>query len=108
MLNKTFFKAHNSLKNGLGLCLLSLASCSETKSDTITPTTTSETVVNVLSTNFLTAGLTEPISIVSRTLSNGTTANCYKIVTKSTPTDHSVDLGAPPISQMIKAKEASG
>ncbi len=95
MLNKTFFKAHNSLKNGLGLCLLSLASCSETKSDTITPTTTSETVVNVLSTNFLTAGLTEPISIVSRTLSNGTTANCYKIVTKSTPTDHSVGPWCP-------------
>jgi YHYH protein len=46
------------------------------------------TVIKVKSDYFLTAGLSEPISIVSRTLSNGTTADCYKIVSKSTPTDH--------------------
>ena len=79
MLIKTFFKTYNSLECGLGLCFLSLAFCSETKTDAITPATASETVINVLSANFLTGGLTEPISIVSRTLSNGTTANCYKI-----------------------------
>jgi hypothetical protein len=67
-------------------CLL--ISCK--KSDDATPSS-SGTVVNVDATNFLSGGFSEPISIVSRTLSNGTTADCYKIVSKSTPTDH--DMG---------------
>ena len=50
--------------------------------------TTNETVVKVLSSNFLSGGLSEPITTVSCTLSNGTTTDCYKIVTKSTPPDH--------------------
>lgn len=66
------------------ICLL--ASCS--KNDNTTTPTTNETAIKVLSSNFLSAGLAEPITTVSRTLSNGTTAECYKIVTKSTPTDH--------------------
>jgi hypothetical protein len=46
------------------------------------------TIVKVKSVNFIAAGLAEPISIVSKTLSNGTTADCFKIVSKGTPTDH--------------------
>ena len=70
------------------VCLL--VSCDK-EDDTTTPTTPGDTIVNVLSSHFLSGGLAEPISIVSKTLSNGTTADCYKIVTKSTPPDH--DMG---------------
>jgi hypothetical protein len=52
-------------------------------------------VIKVESSNFLTAGLSEPISIVSRTLSNGSTVDCYKIVSKSTPTDHEMGPWCP-------------
>ena len=45
--------------------------------------TTVGTIVKVKASDFLSAGLSEPISVVSRTLSNGTTADCYKIVCKS-------------------------
>ena len=70
------------------ICLM--ASCSKDEDDTKTPPT-NETVVKVQSSNFLSAGLSVPITIETRTLSNGTTAECYKIVTKSTPPDH--DMG---------------
>ena len=66
------------------VCLL--ASCN--KDDETAAPASNETVVKVLAENFLTSGLSEPITIVSRTLSTGTTAECYKIVTKSTPNDH--------------------
>lgn len=52
-------------------------------------------VKKVESSNFLTTGLAEPISIVSRTLSNGQTVDCYKIVTKSTPSDHEMGPWCP-------------
>jgi hypothetical protein len=52
-------------------------------------------VVKVESANFLTAGLSEPISIVSKTLSNGSTVDCYKIVSKSTPSDHNMGPWCP-------------
>lgn len=66
--------------------ICSLLACE--KEEDITMDDTTETVVKVNPDHFLTGGLTEAISIVSKTLSNGTTADCYKIVTKSTPTDH--------------------
>lgn len=66
------------------LVLTLIASCG---SSDPAPTSTG-TVIKVDAANFLSAGLAEPISIVSRTLSNGATADCYKIVSKSTPTDH--------------------
>lgn len=69
------------------ICLL--ASCG--KDDQPATPTDDETVVDVLSSHFLPGGLAEPISIVSKTLSTGSTADCYKIVTKSTPPDH--DMG---------------
>ncbi|MCX6262930.1 MAG: YHYH protein [Bacteroidetes bacterium] len=65
------------------------------KNDGTTTDIASGTVINVDKTKFLSAGLSEPISIVSRTLSNGTTADCYKIVTKSTPTDHNMGPWCP-------------
>lgn len=64
--------------------LMSAASC---KKNTQTVDASAQ-VVKVEAANFITAGLAEPITIVSRTLSNGSTADCFKIVTKSTPTDH--------------------
>ena len=65
------------------------------KDDTTTTTTTTDTVIKVESAKFLTGGLAEPITIVSRTLSNGTTADCYKIVTKNTPPDHTMGPWCP-------------
>jgi YHYH protein len=73
------------------ICLL--VSCGD-DDETTTPTS-NETVIKVLSSNFLSGGLAEPITIVSRTLSNGTTADCYKIVTKSTPPDHNMGPWCP-------------
>jgi hypothetical protein len=57
--------------------------------------TSVETVVKVNSENFIATGLSEPITIVSKTLSNGTTADCYKIVSKGTPTDHQMGPWCP-------------
>lgn len=65
--------------------MCTFVSCSE---NTITPTS-NDTVVKVLASNFIADGLAEPITTVTRTLSNGTSAETFKIVTKSTPTDHS-------------------
>ena len=70
---------------------ISVASCSK-HTQTVDPTAI---VIKVESANFLTAGLSEPISIVSRTLSNGSTADCYKIVSMSTPTDHTMGPWCP-------------
>lgn len=53
------------------------------------------TIVKVNSDYFIAAGLAEPISVVSKTLSNGTTVNCYKIVSKGTPTDHQMGPWCP-------------
>ncbi len=72
------------------ICLF--AACG--KDETTTPRS-NETVLKVLSNNFLSGGLSEPITTVSRTLSNGKTAECYKIVTKSTPTDHNMGPWCP-------------
>lgn len=67
-------------------------SCSK---DDVTTTTTTTTTIAVDKANFLSAGLSEPITIVSKTLSDGTAADCYKIVSKSTPTDHTLGPWCP-------------
>lgn len=87
-MNKSFFILFSTV-------LLTLVnSCS--KDDTATETTSDEAVViNVASSNFLTAGLVEPISIVSKTLSDGSTANCYKIVVNSLASDHTMGPWCP-------------
>lgn len=69
-----------------------LISCSNNRNS---KSSLSETMIDVDTKNFLTGGLVEPISIVSRTLSNGEKADCYKIVTKSTPTDHQMGPWCP-------------
>jgi hypothetical protein len=52
-------------------------------------------VVDVSIADFLPGGLKEPITIVSRTMSDGTTADCYKIVTTSLATDHNMGPWCP-------------
>jgi hypothetical protein len=80
---------------GIGVFLF--ISCKKNDSTSTTPasTDTTGTVINVDASKFLSDGLAEPISIVSRTLSTGTTADCYKIVTKSSPTDHTMGPWCP-------------
>ncbi|PWJ56831.1 YHYH protein [Dyadobacter jejuensis] len=75
------------------LSLLFFISCDN--SEDTTPTASEDTVVDVDAANFLADGLSEPITIVSRTLSNGTTADCYKIVAKSAATDHTMGPWCP-------------
>jgi len=81
----------NKQLNFILLVAISIASCSKTNQ--IVDSTA--IVLKVESANFLTAGLSEPISIVSRTLSNGSTADCYKIVSTSTPSDHAMGPWCP-------------
>ncbi len=73
------------------IATICVASCSKT-SQTVD---TTAVVIKVESTNFLTAGLSEPITVVSRTMSNGSTVDCYKIVSKSTPPDHAMGPWCP-------------
>lgn len=76
--------------NHFTICLFivtTISSCSKSTEEAQVTNTTS-TVISVDPANFLVGGLSEPISVVSRTLSNGSTADCYKIVSKNTPTDH--------------------
>lgn len=75
------------------ICCLMVA-CSKSD-DTSSTTTTTGTVIKVNKDNFLTAGLSQSITIETRTLSNGTSAECYKIVTKSTPPDHNMGPWCP-------------
>ncbi|MCG9791957.1 YHYH protein [Flavobacterium algicola] len=70
---------------------LTLANSCSKDSDETTSSTTEAVVIDVESANFLSAGLSEPITIVSKTLSNGKTVDCYKIVVTSLATDH--DMG---------------
>jgi len=74
--------------------LLALFSCTSSEEESV-PDTSIETFIDVDPSNFLDDGLSEPISIVSKTLSNGSKVDCYKIVTKSTPTDHSMGPWCP-------------
>ncbi|WP_300024838.1 YHYH protein [uncultured Maribacter sp.] len=64
--------------------------CKDKKSKSNTETTT-EATFSVNKENFLPGGLVEPISVVSKEMSDGSTADCYKIVTSGTPTEH--DMG---------------
>lgn len=75
----------------LAIIAICFASCSKS---TQTVDTTA-IVMKVESANFLTGGLSEPITVVSRTMSNGSTVDCYKIVSKSTPPDHAMGPWCP-------------
>jgi hypothetical protein len=67
------------------LIITLLVSCS--KSDNVS-STTDAVIIEVNPEYFIQAGLAESITKVSKTLSNGSTVECYKIVSNNTPTDH--------------------
>jgi hypothetical protein len=75
----------------IAITAITFISCSKS-TQTVDPTAI---VVKVESANFLTGGLSEPITVVSRTMSNGSTVDCYKIVSKSTPPDHAMGPWCP-------------
>jgi YHYH protein len=77
-----------------GLLVISVLGCSKS-SDSVSPSTTSEVTVAVDPTLFISAGLTEPITKVTKTLTDGSSVECYKIVTNNTPTDHAVGPWCP-------------
>ena len=74
---------------------LNTISCSRSDSSTEEETTGDAVKISVNSSLFLAAGLSTPITIETRTLSDGTTAQCYKIVVKGIPTDHSMGPWCP-------------
>lgn len=78
-----------STKWSLIVLLISFAavSCSKTNKSDVSGTADA-VVIEVNPTYFLQAGLAESITKVSKTLSNGSTVDCYKIVSNNTPTDH--------------------
>ena len=80
---------NNSIKKHTVLSLLAfttlLASCS--KSSDIA-STTDDVIIEVNPAYFIEAGLAESITKVNKTLSNGSTVECYKIVSNNTPADH--------------------
>ena len=65
--------------------ICTFTSCGKDDDTTIS---TDDTVINVDASKFLTSSGNVTITTETRTLSNGTSALCYKIVTKSAPTDH--------------------
>ncbi len=69
--------------------------CNKSSDSTTTTTNSNQTVIKVDKSKFLSAGLSDSITIVSRTLSNGTTADCFKIVSKLTPSDHNMGPWCP-------------
>ena len=75
-------------KNLILASVIGLSMGCSTESDVTPSTSTSSTVINVDATKFLTSTGSVTITTENRTLSNGTTAACYKIVTKSDPADH--------------------
>jgi YHYH protein len=76
-----------NVKISVAIMLLTLpfVSC---KKDDDTTTVSGDTVINVDAAKFLTSTGSVTITTENRTLSNGTTAPCYKIVTKADPADH--------------------
>jgi len=75
------------------LCILSITSCKKINTDNaLVANSDSHTVDKSL---FLTDSDALKITKVPCTLSNGTTADCYKIVSKSTPSDHEMGPWCP-------------
>ena len=79
----------------LGILLVGFSACKNKVSSLKHTSETDEVTISVKSENFITEGLAEPITIVSRELSDGTTGDCYKIVTKATPTEHEMGPWCP-------------
>ncbi len=70
-----------------------ISSCN--KSEGVAVVTPGETIVEVNPSFFIESGLIEPIVKVNKTLSNGTTAECYKITMKNSPSDHTMGPWCP-------------
>ncbi|MDN3620372.1 YHYH protein [Polaribacter undariae] len=87
-------KKYNLKLLTLSLFLVGLSAC-KSNSDSKKTITQDKVTVAVNSDYFLSGGLADPITIVSRTLSDGSTADCYKIVATSTPTDHTMGPWCP-------------
>ena len=64
------------------------------KNIAVPPNTVAEVVIEVNPSYFLTAGLSQTISKETRTF-NGTSIECYKIITNNTPTDHAMGPWCP-------------
>lgn len=80
------------LLSSLAIAALGLFACSD---DNGAEAPTYNVIVDVDKNLFLSGGLAEPITIVSRTLSDGSTADCYKIVVNNTPSDHTMGPWCP-------------
>ncbi|MFA7325101.1 MAG: YHYH protein [Candidatus Kapaibacterium sp.] len=80
------------LLSSLAIAALGLVACSD---DNGAEAPTYNVIVDVDKNLFLSGGLAEPITIVSRTLSDGSTADCYKIVVNNTPSDHTMGPWCP-------------
>jgi hypothetical protein len=79
----------------LAIQLIFVSSCSSNDDSASTTTDSNLVVISVASSDFLSAGLKEPITTVPRTMSDGTTADCYKIVTTSLASDHTMGPWCP-------------
>ncbi|MDF4203716.1 YHYH protein [Maribacter sp. SA7] len=73
----------------IAIFLVSFTGCKNAKSSN--STASNEVTISVKKENFLTGSLVEPITIVSKEMSDGTTADCYKIITSGIPSEH--DMG---------------
>ncbi|EOR95878.1 hypothetical protein ADIARSV_0940 [Arcticibacter svalbardensis MN12-7] len=69
--------------------------CKKDDNTSTDDTTSTGTVITVDAANFLTSTGSVVITTENKTLSNGTTAPCYKIVTKSIPADHAMGPWCP-------------
>lgn len=79
------FRFHGNKTTRFALLMIILISCN--KPNNIAETN-DDVVIEVNPSYFLQAGLAESIEKVNKTLSNGSTVACYKIVSNNTPTDH--------------------
>jgi hypothetical protein len=67
----------------VGLIILSVTSCNK---DDDNPTTTTDPSTHIFNASLLNAGnMLESVTLVNATLTDGTTAECYKVVFKSNP-----------------------
>ena len=69
--------------------------CNSNKISSSTTSESDEIVIPVNPDLFIKEGLLEPITIVKYKLSDGSMAECYKIVTKSIPTEHKMGPWCP-------------
>ena len=84
--NPLFISIMFKQKLGIFIALTFIfTSCGKSNSNSIVE---DAVVIEVNPSYFIQAGLAESITKVNRTLSNGATVECYKIVSNNTPTDH--------------------